>query len=100
MDYDAVAVKWGSASRTQKEEPCRSSFGSDAVQEMEVWPSDVGLRGPETFDFLGFTHICAKNKNGEFWLRRMAKLKQVKDQLRRRRHWPVPEQGKWLASVV
>jgi hypothetical protein len=37
--------KWDSASRTQKEEPCRSSFGSDAVQEMEVWPSDVGLRG-------------------------------------------------------
>jgi hypothetical protein len=36
---------WDSASRTQKEELCRRSFGSDAVQEMEVWPSDVGLRG-------------------------------------------------------
>jgi hypothetical protein len=56
---------------------------------------------------LGFTHICGKGKNESFWLRRQtikkrlrAKLKQVKDQLRRRRHWPVPEQGRWLRSVV
>ena len=66
-----------------------------------------GLGKPETFDFLGFTHICAKGKNGGFWLRRITiskrlrtKLKQVKDQLRRRRHLPVPEQGRWLESVV
>src|SRR5437762_7184076 len=66
-----------------------------------------GLGKPETFDFLGFTHICGKGKNGSFWLRRTtiakrlrAKLKQVKDQLVRRRHRPIPEQGRWLASVV
>jgi group II intron reverse transcriptase/maturase len=66
-----------------------------------------GLGKPETFDFLGFTHICGKGRNGRFWLRRQtikkrmrAKLKQVKDQLKRRRHLPIPEQGKWLASVV
>ena len=66
-----------------------------------------GRGKPETFDFLGFTHICGKGKNGSFWLRRhtikkrlRAKLKQVKDQLVRRRHLPVPEQGRWLASVV
>ena len=29
-----------------------------------------------------------------------AKLKQVKAELRRRRHWPIPEQGRWLASVL
>ena len=29
-----------------------------------------------------------------------AKLKQLKVELRRRRHWPIPEQGRWLASVV
>ena len=29
-----------------------------------------------------------------------AKLKQVRAELRRRRHWPIPEQGRWLASVV
>jgi RNA-directed DNA polymerase len=62
---------------------------------------------PETFAFLGFTHICAASKNGRFWVRRKtdskrmrAKLTAVKDQLRRRRHLPIPEQGKWLASVV
>ena len=67
----------------------------------------VGLGKPETFDFLGLTHICGKTRNGGFWLRRItiakrmrAKLKQVKDQLMRRRHLPVPEQGQWLASVV
>ncbi|MDA8103510.1 MAG: reverse transcriptase domain-containing protein [Nitrospiraceae bacterium] len=62
---------------------------------------------PETFDFLGFTHFCEKTKNGRFWLRRKtiskrmrAKLAEVKDQLRRRMHLPIPEQGLWLASVV
>ena len=56
---------------------------------------------------LGFTHICATAKGGQFWVKRItiakrmrAKLKQVKDQLRRRMHQPIPVQGRWLASVV
>jgi RNA-directed DNA polymerase len=66
-----------------------------------------GLPKPETFDFLGFTHVCGKTRDGRFWLRRItikkrlrAKLKQVKAELRRRLHWPIPEQGRWLASVL
>jgi RNA-directed DNA polymerase len=66
-----------------------------------------GLGKPETFEFLGFTHLCGRGKDGSFWLRRhtiskrlRAKLKQVKDQLKRRRHLPIPDQGRWLASVV
>ena len=66
-----------------------------------------GLGKPETFDFLGFTHICAKSKAGRFWLKRVtvakrmrAKLREVNDQLKRRRHEPVPVQGQWLRSVV
>ncbi len=62
---------------------------------------------PETFGFLGFTHICARTKRGRFKLKRVtitrrmrAKLQEVKDELKRRRHHPVPEQGQWLASVV
>src|SRR5216683_865495 len=62
---------------------------------------------PETFAFLGFTHICVTTRRGRFWVRRKtdpkrlrAKLKQVKDQLRWRRYQPVPEQGRWLAAVV
>jgi group II intron reverse transcriptase/maturase len=66
-----------------------------------------GLGRPETFDFLGFTHCCGKARNGGFLLKRItikkrlrAKLREVKAELMRRRHHPVPEQGQWLASVV
>jgi hypothetical protein len=63
---------------------------------------------PETFNFLGFTHICAKNqKTGGFSVDRKtirkrlsAKLKAVREELRRRWHEPVAEVGKWLRSVV
>ncbi|HEY5986214.1 MAG TPA: reverse transcriptase domain-containing protein, partial [Streptosporangiaceae bacterium] len=78
-------------------------FGRFAAQRRAA----RGLGKPETFDFLGFTHICGKGRSGSFWLRRTtvskrlrAKLKQIKDQLKRRRHLPIPEQGRWLASVV
>jgi RNA-directed DNA polymerase len=66
-----------------------------------------GLGRPETFAFLGFTHICGRTRSGRFWLRRITiskrkrvKLHEVKDQLKRRRHLPIPEQGRWLGSVV
>ena len=66
-----------------------------------------GLGRPATFDFLGFTHLCGTSKKGRFWLRRITitkrmrtKLREVNDQLKRRRHQPIPEQGQWLASVV
>lgn len=66
-----------------------------------------GLGKPETFQFLGFTHLCGKTKTGRFWLRRItiakrmqAKLREIRDQLKRRRHQPIPVQGRWLASVV
>jgi group II intron reverse transcriptase/maturase len=66
-----------------------------------------GQSKPETFDFLGFRHICGKTRTGRFGLRRFtiskrlrAKLGEVKTELMRRRHLSVPEQGTWLASVV
>jgi group II intron reverse transcriptase/maturase len=66
-----------------------------------------GDRNPETFEYLGLTHICAKTRNGRFKLKRVtskkkmrAKLHAVKAELRRRWHLPVPEQGRWLASVL
>ncbi|HEX7039557.1 MAG TPA: group II intron reverse transcriptase/maturase [Trueperaceae bacterium] len=62
---------------------------------------------PETFTFLGFRHIARLSRGGRFWVQRVtdtkkmtAKLKQVKTELTRRRHLPVPEQGRWLASVI
>lgn len=66
-----------------------------------------GLGKPETFDFLGFTHICGKDRQGRFQIRRKsrrdrrwAKLKEIKNELRRRMHQPIPEQGKWLRQVI
>ena len=66
-----------------------------------------GLGKPETFNFLGFTFICGKSRRGKFQLirktrrdRMRAKLKEVKRELRRRMHEPIPKQGKWLALVV
>jgi RNA-directed DNA polymerase len=66
-----------------------------------------GLGKPETFDFLGLTHICAQGRNGGFWVRRItiskrmrAKLKALNIELKRRRHEPIPVQGQWLGSVV
>jgi len=62
---------------------------------------------PETFDFLGFTHISGKNRHGWFAVRRMTvrkrmrtKLRQIKQQLRERMHDPVPQTGRWLKSIV
>ena len=66
-----------------------------------------GVRKPETFEFLGFTHICATSRTGRFKLKRTtskkkmrAKLKAVKTEMMRRRHLPIPDQGRWLASVL
>ena len=62
---------------------------------------------PETFNFLGFTFICGRSRRGNFLLKRKsrrdrvrAKLKEIKEELRRRMHWPIPAQGGWLAQVV
>jgi len=63
---------------------------------------------PETFDFLGFTHICGKTrKNHWFTVRRQtvkkrlrSKLQLVRQELRRRLHEPIAETGAWLKSVV
>lgn len=62
---------------------------------------------PETFNFLGFTHICGKTRKGGFTVLRQtmrrrwqAKLQEVKVELRRRLHHPVPETGGYLRSVV
>jgi RNA-directed DNA polymerase len=62
---------------------------------------------PGTFDFLGFTFICARSRRGGFLLKRKsrrdrvrAKLKEIKGALRQRMHRPIDETGQWLAQVV
>jgi len=78
-------------------------FGRFAARDRER----RGVSKPETFDLLGFTHICAKDRHGRFKLKRVtskkkmrAKLKSVKTEMRRRMHHPIPEQGRWLARVL
>ncbi len=78
-------------------------FGRFAAQNR----AERGLGKPETFQFLGFTHICATTRNGRFKLKRItdkkrmrAKLSKVKAELIRRRDLPIPDQGRWLASVL
>jgi RNA-directed DNA polymerase len=63
---------------------------------------------PETFDFPGFTHICATtHKTKRFTIRRKtiakrlrAKIKEVREGIIKRMHISVPDQGKWLRSVL
>jgi group II intron reverse transcriptase/maturase len=67
-----------------------------------------GAGKPETFNFLGFTHICVKKRsNGRFTVLRQTirkrlqtKRKEGKAELQRGMHEPIPEQGKWLRAVV
>ncbi|HMN69515.1 MAG TPA: group II intron reverse transcriptase/maturase [Bdellovibrionales bacterium] len=79
-------------------------FGPWAVHNRKT----RGAGKPETFNFLGFTHICAKKwSNGMYTVLRRTikkkmrvKLAEVKATLRSRMHHSISEQGKWLKSVV
>ena len=78
-------------------------FGRHAAAERER----RGQGKPETFNFLGFTFISGKSRGGKFLIKRKsrrdrakAKLREVKEELRRRMHQPIPEQGEWLSRIV
>jgi RNA-directed DNA polymerase len=65
-----------------------------------------GEKKPETFIFLGFVHQCGTSPRGLFvvWRqtankRMVAKLKQIKQMLRRRMHEPLNQIGTWLHGV-
>jgi group II intron reverse transcriptase/maturase len=62
---------------------------------------------PETFNFLGFTHICVRTRKGHFTVlrqtirqRQQAKLRALKEELQRRMHTPIGEQGAYLRAVL
>jgi RNA-directed DNA polymerase len=78
-------------------------FGRFAAKDRQ----SRGLGKPETFNFLGFTHICSRSRRGAFQLKRQtrrdrmrARLRAIKEELKRRMHEPIPIQGKWLGQVV
>jgi RNA-directed DNA polymerase len=92
-----------SASRLDPGKTRLIEFGRHAAKNRRA----RGLGKPETFDFLGFTHISGHSRRGEFQLKRKsrsdrmrAKLQVVKEQLRRRMHETTDEQGAWLRRVV
>ena len=69
--------------------------------------AEKGRGKPETFDFLGITHICGRSGAGEFLLvrhtsrkRMAAKLRWIRAELMRRRHLSIKKQGLWLGRVV
>src|SRR5205807_8322482 len=62
---------------------------------------------PKTFNFLGFTHCCGTDRSGKFTVirttmrqRMLTKLKEVNLELRRRRHQPVDEQGRYVRALI
>jgi RNA-directed DNA polymerase len=78
-------------------------FGKRAASDR----AGCGDGKPETFDFLGFTHICTRSRRGGFLLtrhtrrdRKMAKLLEITEDLRRRWHQDIAEQGRWLGTVM
>ena len=112
FEYEDDARRFLDAMRTRLEEFSLSlhpdktrliEFGRHAAAKRKR----QGLGKPETFMFLGFTFICGKSRRGAFQLKRKtrrdrmrAKLLDIKEELRRRMHHPIPEQGKWLRQIV
>src|SRR5467141_3894335 len=101
---DAMRERLGEFALTLHPDKTRLiEFGRHAAANRER----RGLGKPETFNFLGFTFICGKSRRGKFLLKRKtrrdrmrAKLQAIKQELRQRRHQPIPVQGKWLRQVV
>jgi group II intron reverse transcriptase/maturase len=78
-------------------------FGRKAEEQRRA----RGESSPETFDFLGFTHICGRSRQGWFLLcrhttskRMRTKLKEIREELMKRRHAPISAQGAWIGAVV
>ncbi len=112
FEHEADARRFWDAMRTRFEE-FALSLHPDKTRLIEFGRLAAakrvrrGLGKPETFTFLGFTFICGKSRQGRFLLcrktrrdRMRAKLREIKEELRRRLHQPIPEQGHWLRRVV
>lgn len=112
FEHEADARRFWDAMRTRLEQFSLELHG-DKTRLLEfgrlaaVRRTQHGLGKPETFTFLGFIFICGKTRRGAFQLlrktrgdRMMARLKEIKAQLRERMHDAIPEQGKWLKAVI
>ena len=100
-ELDARFAKFGL--KLHPEKTRLLEFGRYAAERR----AERGVGKPETFDFLGLTHICGRTRSGDFLLvrrtsrkRMAAKLRWVADELMRRRHLSIKKQGLWLQRVV
>lgn len=110
FEQDARALREALAGRLAKfglelhpEKTRVIAFGRSAWEASE---RDRSVR-LETFDFLGFTHVMTRTRRGRFAVRRRTsrkkrngKLRALRDDFRARRHRPIAEQHRWLASVL
>jgi len=112
LEHESDARRFWDAMRKRLEEFSLSlhpdktrliEFGRHAA----VRRAQRGFGKPETFKFLGFVFICGRSRKGKFLLRRKsrrdrmrAKLSELKEELWRRMHQAIPEQGRWLAQVI
>lgn len=85
------------------EKTCLKEFGRYAEERRRK----RGEGKPESFDFLGFTHLCSRNRKGGYFLKRKTKTKkmrqklsELKEELMKRKHAPIQQTGTWLKSVV
>jgi RNA-directed DNA polymerase len=102
--WDAMRKRLGEFSLSLHPDKTRLiEFGRHAADRR----AQCGLGKPETFKFLGFIFISGRSRTGKFQLKRKsrrdrmrAKLSEIKEELRRRMHQPIPEQGRWLVQVI
>ena len=112
FEHNSDARRFWEAMRARLEE-CALSLHPEKTRLIEFGRCAAerrarhGLGKPETFTFLGFTFICSRTRQGKFQVKRKsrrdrmrAKLTELKEQVRRRMHQPIPEQGVWLRQVV
>ena len=112
FEHEAEARRFWDAMRTRFEQFSLELHG-DKTRLLEFGRYAIerrqrnGQGKPQTFNFLGFTFICGRARRGAFLLRRhtrrdrmRAALREIKDEMRRRRHDSLTDQGRWLRSVV
>jgi group II intron reverse transcriptase/maturase len=112
FEHEAEARRFWDAMRTRFEQFSLELHG-DKTRPLEFGRYAIerrrrnGQGKPQTFNFLGFTFISGRSRRGAFLLRRhtrrdrmRAALREIKDEMRRRRHDSLTEQGRWLRSVL
>jgi hypothetical protein len=101
IDLEAIFAKFGLSVNCEKTRLIEFGRYAEANRRKR------NASKPETFDFLGFTHISGRTRSGRYIVKRQsigkrmrAKLKQLGKDLRLRRHADLRQTGEWLTRVV